>query len=96
MAKAAKSTKPKAKKLTAADVPPLREWVTATQIADFLDISRQSVNRMLQTGKFKTLHAIGERRPIFVVKRVEMESFKEERAAKIEAREAKRAEKEES
>lgn len=61
--------------------PRLREWMTCTEAADRLGISRQAVNRMVNLGEFETLHALGER-PIFVVKAVEVEEVRRRRAAR--------------
>jgi predicted DNA-binding transcriptional regulator AlpA len=54
--------------------PRLDEWMTASQIAESLGITRQSVNRMMNEGRFKTLHRLGER-PIFIVSRAEIEAM---------------------
>jgi len=54
-------------------VPQLTEWVTCTEAAHELGISRQSVNRMVQDGKFETLHALGgAERPLYVIRREEI------------------------
>lgn len=64
--------------------PRLREWMTCTEAADRLGISRQSVNRMVNMGEFETLHALGER-PIFVVKTEEVEELVRRRKATKQA-----------
>lgn len=58
--------------------PRLREWMTATEAAARLGVSRQSVNRMINLGEFETLHALGER-PMFVIKAAEVEEKARER-----------------
>jgi hypothetical protein len=45
-----------------------------------LGISRQHVNRMMQTGEFRTLRALGDR-PILVVKHAEVLKVRDRRAA---------------
>jgi predicted DNA-binding protein (UPF0251 family) len=49
------------------EAPALAGWVTCTQAAEMLGITRQSVNKAVNAGEFKTLHRLGER-PIFVIK----------------------------
>lgn len=66
---------------TPEDAPTLEKWLTATEVADRLGVSRQSVNRMIQGGAFKTLHLLGER-PIYVVKTAEVEEHASKRAAR--------------
>lgn len=59
---------------TPEEAPDLTEWITCTQAADILGITRQSVNRMVNAGEFKTLHRLGER-PIFVLKKGEVDKM---------------------
>ena len=84
---------------TPSDAPHLAGWTTATEIADGLGISRQTVNIMFKNGEFKTLHRVGKtgaRRPMFVVKTTEFERMKERREfpRSKAADEARRAERE--
>lgn len=58
--------------------PELREWMNPTQIGEELGITRQSANRMIRGGDFKTVHVIGS---YYVVKRWEVERLKKKRAA---------------
>jgi hypothetical protein len=58
----------------------ISEWITASQAATMLGISRQHVNRMMQTGEFRTLRALGDR-PILVVKHAEVLKVRDRRAA---------------
>ena len=56
-------------------VPRLLEWVTATEAAHELGVQRQWMNLLIKDGKFKSLHVLGER-PIYVIKREELDRFK--------------------
>lgn len=60
------------------EAPQLSQWVTASDVAAELGTSRQVVNKMIQRGDFKSLHLLGKR-PIYVVKRSELEKVKEAR-----------------
>lgn len=55
----------------ATTAPILKEWMTGTQVAEMLGVSRQHVNRMFNRGEFKTLRRLGER-PILIVKTSEV------------------------
>lgn len=60
-----------------ADAPRLAGWVTPTEAAEALGVSRQTVNQMIQGGEFETLHVIGpDTRPQYVVRRDEVERIK--------------------
>lgn len=72
----------------AEEAPLLPGWLTASQVADALGIARQSVNRLIHEGKFKTLHRLGER-PVFIVKTSEVERLKPRYVGRIEARKAR-------
>lgn len=63
------------------DAPRLPGWTTATEIAEELGISRQTVNQMFWNGEFKTLHRVGSdtRKPMFVVKTSEFNKVKSTR-----------------
>lgn len=58
--------------MTPENAPELKGWVTASQAAELLGISRQSVNRMINRGEFTTLHALGER-PVYLISRTEVQ-----------------------
>lgn len=60
--------------------PRLTEWMTCTEIATAFDVSRQTINRMVTDGEFKTLRLLGER-PIYVIRRSEVEKMVTARAA---------------
>ena len=57
------------------NIPALDEWKTASQVATALGLSRQQVNKMIQAGKFKTAHVLGEQ--IYVVKRDEVHEMQD-------------------
>jgi hypothetical protein len=62
------------------NVPALDEWKTASQVAAALGLSRQQVNKMIQGGKFKTAHVLGDQ--IYVVKREEVQKMQDELSSK--------------
>lgn len=62
--------------------PVLPGWMTATDAAEELGLSRQSINRMISAGVFKTAHTIGKRHPIFVLTDKEVIFIKTKRASK--------------
>ena len=66
------------KQKTPMQAPRLKGWMTATEIAIELGVSRQTVNQMLWDGEFKTLHRVGpdSARPMYVVKTSEFEKIK--------------------
>lgn len=67
------------------NAPHLEEWMNATEVAEFLGLSRQSVSVMMQREQFKTLHTFGTaKKPQLVVRRSEVEAFKEARGNKAE------------
>jgi len=71
---------------SAADTAPiLKEWMTGSEVADALGISRQHVNRMFNRGEFTTLHRLGDR-PILVVQTTEVQ---QKASARTEAAEEK-------
>lgn len=71
---------------SAADTAPtLAEWMTGTQVADALGVSRQHVNRMFNRGEFKTLHKLGDR-PVLVVSTPEVLEKVENRAEREDAK----------
>jgi hypothetical protein len=64
------------------DAPRLEGWTTATEIADELGISRQTVNQMFWNDEFKTLRRVGPpdtKRPMFVVKTAEFNKVRASR-----------------
>lgn len=65
------------------EAPSIPGWTPATEVAEELGVSRQTVNEMFKAGEFKTLHRLGknkERKPIFAVKTSELEKIKESRS----------------
>jgi excisionase family DNA binding protein len=55
------------------DAPRLGDWLTATEISELLSVSRNTINKMIQSGEFATLHKIGTLgRPQFLVMRSEV------------------------
>ncbi|WP_425475631.1 helix-turn-helix domain-containing protein [Nocardioides tweenelious] len=62
------------------EAPRLAEWLTATEVADLFGVSRQTVNQMIASGEFQSLHVIGPRsRPQYLVRRSEAEILKNQR-----------------
>jgi predicted site-specific integrase-resolvase len=66
---------------TPENAPRLLEWMNASEVAETLGVSRQSVHEMIRAGEFKTLHVSGlpSQRPAYYVKRVEVEQIKSTR-----------------
>lgn len=67
-------------------IPVLRNWVTATQVAEELGVTRQRVNKMITNGDFKSVHIL-EGSKMYVVQRVEVEKLKLARAGGTEVAE---------
>lgn len=65
------------------EAPRLTEWLTATEVAEALDVSRQTVNRLINSGAFETLHLLGER-PIYVVRAKEVEEMRRARRSQAD------------
>lgn len=64
------------------EAPRLKEWASASEISEILGVSRQTVNKMIHNGEFKTLHvsgAVSASKPLFMVKRKELDDIKETR-----------------
>jgi predicted DNA-binding transcriptional regulator AlpA len=59
-------------------LPQVRDWVTGPQAAELLGISRSAVHKKMMEGEFNTLHRLGER-PYLVVLRSEVEQKSVER-----------------
>jgi predicted DNA-binding transcriptional regulator AlpA len=57
------------------DLPEIRDWVTGPQAAEMLGISRSAVHKKMMDGEFKTLHRLGDR-PHLVVLRTEVEQMR--------------------
>lgn len=70
---------------TPSEAPELEGWVTASDAADIMGMSRQAFNRKLHRGDFRTLKMLGSK-PIYVLKRTEVEKAAEERRARADAR----------
>lgn len=64
------------------DVPLVTEWVTSTDLAEILGVSRQTINKQINQRKFKTLHLLGR---TYVVKREEVEALLAEKAKETPA-----------
>ncbi len=63
------------------DAPRLDEWMTPTEIAELLGVSRQTVNVMIRNGEFESLHKIGpETKPQFLVQSEEVEHIRSSRS----------------
>ena len=63
------------------EAPRLEGWTTASEIAEELGISRQTVNQMFHNDEFKSLHRVGSdtKKPMFVVSTKEFDKIKETR-----------------
>lgn len=62
------------------DAPRLTGWLTATEIADLFGVSRQTINQMVKSGEFASLHVIGPAtRPQYLASREEVEKLQSER-----------------
>lgn len=59
--------------------PRLDQWATATEVAETLGLSRESANRMIHNGDFKTLHVLPGARDQYLVKKTELAQVAEER-----------------
>lgn len=58
------------------NAPRLEAWMSASEIASFFGVSRTTVNEMIRSGEFKTLHTAGSpTRPSYMVKRSEVEKI---------------------
>jgi excisionase family DNA binding protein len=53
-----------------ADFPRLEGWMTATEVAARLHLSRQQVNKMINSGFFSSVHTLGS---LYLVKTAEVE-----------------------
>ena len=64
------------------EAPRLQDWASASEISEILGVSRQTVNKMIHAGEFKTLHISGATaasKPLFLVSRKEVEQIKSRR-----------------
>lgn len=70
------------------NAPHLDLWMNPSEVADFLKVSRTTVNDMIRAGEFKSLHTTGAgNRPSYMVKRKEVEKMADQRQfprAKVE------------
>lgn len=69
------------------EAPALEGWVTASEVAGELGVSRQTANKMINRGDFATLHTLGKR-SMYVVREEEVERVKEARAGTSEEADA--------
>ena len=70
-------------KLTENDsIPVLEEWISLTEAAEILGLSRQYVNKRATNGDYATLHRLGNS-PALVVQREEIENIARRRTEKI-------------
>lgn len=53
-------------------VPELHDWMTSSQVAETLGMTRSAVHKKMVSGDFKTLHRLGDK-PYLVVLRSEVE-----------------------
>ena len=62
------------------DIPVLKKWISLTEAAEILKVSRQYVNKKAAGGGYKTLHRLGSA-PAFVVERAEIETILSQKTA---------------
>jgi excisionase family DNA binding protein len=66
--------------MTPDDAPRLSGWLTPTEVAELLGVSRQTVNQMIRNGDFDSLHLLGPTsRPQYVVADYEVAKTKANR-----------------
>lgn len=70
------------------DLPHVEEWITISDAAAMLRLSRQNVHVMAQNNKFSTLARLGDVQPVFVVKRAEVQEMVERKTKNTVATEA--------
>lgn len=57
------------------DLPKADDWITFSDAAALLSLSRQNVHVMAQNNKFSTLARLGDVQPVYVVKRSEVQAM---------------------
>jgi hypothetical protein len=63
--------------------PKLEGWVTVTEAAEWLKISRQACHKLMDDGVFKNIHRLGNGvKPIYVIPIEEVERVRKSREAK--------------
>lgn len=62
------------------DAPVLEGWITLTDAAELLGISKQAVHKMVTSHKITTLHKIG-RKPLYIMREAEITRLRELRRA---------------
>lgn len=61
---------------TPENAPWLEDYYVASQVADALKVTRQTVNQMIHAGKFSTLTLVGkESRPQYLVQKAEVQKM---------------------
>lgn len=59
------------------DIPPLDGWVTASQAATALDITRQALHKKIRAGDFTTVRRLGDAsKPFYIIREVEIDRVK--------------------
>lgn len=78
------------------DVPQLTEWMTLPSAAEVLGVTKQTVHNMVSTGKLKSVHTLsaGKKRPLYVVRRSEIEQVFATRKRAVETLLEQQAERE--
>lgn len=61
------------------DAPKLKGWMIATEAATYLGVSKTTVQKMMRTGKFKTMWSVGNK-PIYLLLTSEVDALKTQRA----------------
>jgi predicted DNA-binding protein (UPF0251 family) len=64
---------------TAVEIPVLEGWLTASQAAEILGVTRQAVNQKIRAGLFKTAGVVGGDNPVYLIKEREVEKVADER-----------------
>lgn len=60
-----------------ADFPRLEGWLTATEVASAMGMSRQQINKMINSGFFSTVHTLGS---LYLIHDIEVQEILRKRA----------------
>jgi excisionase family DNA binding protein len=58
--------------------PKLEGWMIATEAAEYLGVSKTTVQKMMKAGKFKTMWSVGNK-PIYLLLTSEVDALKQQR-----------------
>lgn len=62
------------------EIPALDDWISLTEAASIMGVTRQYVHKLTQQGGFQTLHKIPGARDVLVVERTEAQRLADVRA----------------